>query len=543
MAQFDLDVHAGASVLPGSGFAVARWTGVQLSDIAHAWNALFSTRFIADVLCADANDPAPSRAHAACFPLAPPELLRDAMRCALGLAPSDQSLAARLDVLGSQSRSYFAAGAHMAAAARDRGWVHHALWLGPYPTLLLGAGRFARLVPMNLLPSTNGLAVAAGTSKWVGRDVLRAHGLPVADGRPVDSAAAAARAARSIGYPVVLKRSRGGNSDGVIVGVANEAACRAAARKLLRGDSPILVERQHHGIELRLHFVAGRLHSAFQASPYVVHGDGRTPIGTLIARAHPDYWDVKRGLAWHRDRLVLATWAAGVRTFGDLERIVPRPGVIVRVSAASGANMSPVRIVRALPSRDRARLETFLATLGAPSAGIDVMVPRLGAGFDDGAVILEMNVPCGTGYLPDVEAVAALDLRAVADAIPGFARAGGRVPTWIVLDHDFARPSIRRAVRSAFARAFQGGVEVRAGHDAAAWPAALQQPSAGALLLIVPSELLSTQGIPAFLAPTWVVPTSVDAALRSAPDVAAMVVNAAGRVEALHGFAARGLTR
>jgi acetate---CoA ligase (ADP-forming) len=94
--------------------------------------------------------------------------------------------------------------------------------------------------------------LAAGTTEWsehAAKRLLAAAGIPVTEEEEVDSPEAAVKAARRIGFPVVLKTAGPGlahksESGGVLLGLGSEEAVAEAARELLTGAPCVLVAEQ-----------------------------------------------------------------------------------------------------------------------------------------------------------------------------------------------------------------------------------------------------------------------------------------------------------
>ena len=109
-------------------------------------------------------------------------------------------------------------------------------------------------------------------------------GLPANAGSVVESEAAALKAARSTGYPVVLKTAKRGldhksDQQGIHLGLADEAAVAAAYRDLAKRIDPrVLVAPMitAHGVEMLL----GMVHDA-QFGPVVLIGAGGVHVEAL----------------------------------------------------------------------------------------------------------------------------------------------------------------------------------------------------------------------------------------------------------------------
>ena len=505
-------------------------SGARMRALRAAWDACFVKAGLAAPLRARAEKTGGAiHGFAAAYQFLPIAAMTEALEAALS---GTRASADTLDALATHAldaRMYRDSYGLYAEVARHWGWVVQPIRLGFYPSLLLGAGRHARLLAMNVGEGVSAPLGMAGINKAIGRDFLAAHGLPVAPGFLVDSVDLAVRRARELGFPVVLKRLIGGNSDGVLVGLRTVAAVRAGAARLLGQDFAILVEHLVEGTEVRLHFVAGRLHRAFHAEPREVTGDGRRSLAALIAKRHPGYWAAMTSSRVHQGRLVNCLWAQGVRTFADLRTVIPAKGAAVRVSAATGSGMQIVDPAAYFRRADITRLEQFLKRHGAPSCGMDVMVTRPRAPLDDGAVIIELNAPCGFGYVDDPLRVAAYEMQEAVRGDRTFQRSKGRVPVWLVLEEQARDATVWRRVRAAFDRRHPRGVTSVVRGRGANWTALVNRRDAEALLIRLSAEAILEHGLPANLAPQLLFEGSEAAFRRTFPVACRTVRHAKGR--------------
>lgn len=491
--------HAGVSFNGGPGFVHLRAANADPRVLRSAWESVVVQSGLGGPLRLRERG-GEIEGSAPVFPFFPLASLSAALRATYAGRSLSRSLADELAIAGIDARMYDASyGMHVQAAGR-RGWPVQSLILGFYPAVLVGAGRHARLLVMNMPAHVSSALALAGVNKAIARDLLASHGLPVAPGELASSPDAARRVAQRLGGgPVVIKRLIGGNSDGVIVGVSNARDVTSAAKQLLATGHAVLVESLVTGTELRLHFISGRLHRAFRAEPRTVTGDGRRSLAALIEAEHPRYLAVMSAASAHRRRLVMSLWGLGVRTLADMARTVPARGRVVRISAATGAGMERVEAKDFIPSRDLGRLERFLAQHGSPSCGMDVIVRTAGAPFDQAGAILELNVPCGFGYLDDPRRAIAADLEAAIAGDPTFRRDKGRIPVWLVMEADakrLARPA-EAALRKRHGRVAVGRLEVERSN----WVSLVNQTDVDALVVIVSEAAILAHGIPVNLAP------------------------------------------
>lgn len=149
---------------------------------------------------------------------------------------------------------------------------------------LIALGHLARWpLPVEELPSRDRRRdICAGASA---SEVLAAYGIPVVESRQADSLAQVVAVADAIGYPVVLKTVgvlHKTEVDGVVLGLADEAALTAAYRKMAqRLGAAVTVETMvDGGVEISVGFVRD---DAF--GPLVVVAAGGTLVELMQDRA------------------------------------------------------------------------------------------------------------------------------------------------------------------------------------------------------------------------------------------------------------------
>ena len=238
----------------------------------------------------------------------------------------------------------------------------------------------------------------AGPGDVTGRDAaddklataarLQAAGLPSTRPVAVTTVAAAVRAARTLGFPVVLKPSRAFAQVGVHVGLhdlvdVRRAFSRATASAGWLG-APLLVERERRGVYVRATLVGGRLAAAFTAGAPEAIADGRRSVDEL---ARMVFGLPERGALDRRSRGILQ---AVLTPQGLRPHDVLRRGRRVRVGFPGQGRVRD--ITARLHSGFRALLERVGRLFPLPIVGVDLIVadptrpPDLGRD-----VILEVN--------------------------------------------------------------------------------------------------------------------------------------------------------
>lgn len=129
---------------------------------------------------------------------------------------------------------------------------------------------------------TSAIAEGISRDKDLTKSLLQACGVPVPEGRIVESPVDAWEAAEDIGLPVVVKPSDGNHGRGVSTELMTRAEVEAAFKLAEAEGSEVIVERFIRGDEHRLLVIGGRLAAAARGESVSVVGDGSSSIRQLI---------------------------------------------------------------------------------------------------------------------------------------------------------------------------------------------------------------------------------------------------------------------
>ncbi|MCA1938145.1 MAG: acetate--CoA ligase family protein, partial [Dechloromonas sp.] len=146
----------------------------------------------------------------------------------------------------------------------------------------LGYGAAMRRIWTAETDATSAIAETISRDKDLTKDLISSVGVPVPEGREVDSADDAVDAAEDIGYPVVVKPTDGNHGRGVFIDLVTPEAVRKAYPIAAEEGSGVLVERSIQGIEHRLLIVGGKLVAANRSDLITVSGDGKSTVQQLI---------------------------------------------------------------------------------------------------------------------------------------------------------------------------------------------------------------------------------------------------------------------
>ncbi len=129
---------------------------------------------------------------------------------------------------------------------------------------------------------TSAIAETISRDKDLTKSLLDAVGVPIPQGRAVDSAADAWDAAQDLGLPVVVKPVDGNHGRGVFINLETQQEIEAAYAVAVDEGSGVLVERFILGNEHRLFVVGGKLIAAAKGQTASVTGDGKHTVSELI---------------------------------------------------------------------------------------------------------------------------------------------------------------------------------------------------------------------------------------------------------------------
>ncbi len=170
--------------------------------------------------------------------------------------------------------------ASIVSAATDRRIPH--IRLNEGNLVQLGYGMRQRRIWTAETDFTGAIAENIASDKDLTKRLIAACGVPVPEGRTVDSPAEAWEAAQDIGLPVVVKPIDGNHGRGVSLDLTTQAEVEAAHPVAEKEGSGVIVERYIRGDEHRLLVVGHEVVAAARGESLWVTGDGRSTVVQLI---------------------------------------------------------------------------------------------------------------------------------------------------------------------------------------------------------------------------------------------------------------------
>lgn len=146
----------------------------------------------------------------------------------------------------------------------------------------LGYGKKSRRIWTAETDQTSAIAETISRDKDLTKSLLQSCGVPIPEGRMVDSPADAWEAAEDIGVPVVVKPCDGNHGRGVFTNLMSREEVEAAYPAALKEGSGVIVERYIRGSEHRLLIVGNKMVAAARGETVSVIGDGHSTLNELI---------------------------------------------------------------------------------------------------------------------------------------------------------------------------------------------------------------------------------------------------------------------
>ena len=194
-----------------------------------------------------------------------------------------------------------------AAQERDIPWIR----LNDYSLVQFGHGKFQQRIQATVTSETRHIAVEISCDKEDTHNLLNDLGLPVPQQRMIYSAKEAVRAARRIGFPVVVKPLNANHGRGVSINLTEDNQVETAfAEAREHGTSrAVLMESFITGMDHRMLVVNNELVAVAKRVPGHMVGDGKQTIAELIEEVNSD---PRRGIGHEKvlTRLELDSQAA-----------------------------------------------------------------------------------------------------------------------------------------------------------------------------------------------------------------------------------------
>jgi cyanophycin synthetase len=297
-----------------------------------------------------------------------------------------------------QRKEFGPSTASLVAAAEEREipWLR----LNKYSLVQFGHGRLQQRIQATITSKTPHIAVEISCDKEETHNLLRDLGLPVPDQRVVQSEREALRAARRIGFPVVLKPLDANHGRGVSINLTDDEQVAAAfnvALESARGSS-VLVESFITGMDHRMLVVNGELVAVAKRVPGHVVGDGKSTVAQLIDVVNQD---PRRGIGHEKvlTRLELDYQAEQLMKKAGInaETVLPKDEVFfLRSTANLSTGGTAIDVTDTVHPDNRQMAERAVRAVGLDVGGVDFLIDDITQSYKDtGGAIVEINAAPG----------------------------------------------------------------------------------------------------------------------------------------------------
>ncbi len=282
-----------------------------------------------------------------------------------------------------------------AAEERNIPWLR----LNRYSLVQFGHGRYQKRIQATTTGNTSNIAVELASDKEETNGMLRDLGLPVPAQRMVNNAEQARRAAKRIGFPVVIKPLDANHGRGVSINLRTTDEVSAAFEKAREHGRTVLVEAFLEGLDHRLLVVNGHLVAAAKRVPGHVVGDGQHNIEELVDIINQD---PRRGVGHEKvlTRLEFDHQAERMLDALGYDRTtIPAAGeqVFLRSTANLSTGGTAVDVTDAIHPDNREMAIRTIGAIGLDIGGVDFLTRDITRSYREiGGGICEVNA--GPGF-------------------------------------------------------------------------------------------------------------------------------------------------
>jgi len=283
-----------------------------------------------------------------------------------------------------------------AAEERDIPWLR----LNKYSLVQFGHGKYQQRIQATITSETKHIAVEISCDKEDTHNLLNDLGLPVPQQSMVYSEREAIRAARRMGFPVVVKPLNANHGRGVSINLNDDDEVATAFNEAqdVGTSRAVLIESYLTGFDHRMLVVNDELVAVAKRVPGHVVGDGSRSISELIDIVNED---PRRGIGHEKvlTRLELDSQAKRLLEDGGLnENSVLDKGQIffLRSTANLSTGGTSIDVTDIVHPDNRDMAVRAIKAIGLDIGGVDFLTDDIGKSYKEiGGGICECNAAPG----------------------------------------------------------------------------------------------------------------------------------------------------
>ncbi|GAC23839.1 cyanophycin synthetase [Paraglaciecola mesophila KMM 241] len=283
-----------------------------------------------------------------------------------------------------------------AAEARDIPWLR----LNNYSLVQFGHGKYQKRIQATITSETKHIAVEISCDKEDTHNLLNDLGLPVPQQIMVYGVPQAIRAAKKIGYPVVVKPLNANHGRGVTINLLSDEQVGIAfeeAQQFGTGKA-VLVESYLSGFDHRMLVVNNELVAVAKRVPGNVVGDGKSTISELVDLVN---LDPRRGIGHEKvlTRLELDNQALRLLEEADYdENTILEEGQLfyLRSTANLSTGGTSIDVTDIVHPDNRDMAVRAIKAIGLDIGGVDFLTEDISKSYKEiGGGICECNAAPG----------------------------------------------------------------------------------------------------------------------------------------------------
>ena len=263
------------------------------------------------------------------------------------------------------------------------------------PLVRLGEGKFQRLLQSATTEHTSHAATTFSSDKRLTSQRLSELRLPVPRNVRVAALEDAFAAAELLGYPLVIKPTRGAQGEGITAGVRDRTDLIKAWHRARAVMSDVIVEQFLEGQDFRLLVIGDQFVAAVTRQPPSITGDGRRTMDELIDELNRDPFrdDFRLKLIKKDEELVQHLASLGYALTSVLEA---GKTVALRTVANVAQGGYAADVTDEVHPDNREMAIRAARAIGLDVAGIDFMTTDISRSFkESGCGIIEVNARPG----------------------------------------------------------------------------------------------------------------------------------------------------
>ncbi|ABK89998.1 cyanophycin synthetase [Francisella tularensis subsp. novicida] len=295
-----------------------------------------------------------------------------------------------------QSKEFGPSTASLVEAAKKRDIPY--IRLNDQSLVQFGYGKYQQRIRATITGKTTSIAVDLSCDKEQTNTILSSLGLPVPKQRMVTTEEGAVRAAKILGFPLVVKPLDGNHGRGISINLKTIEEIKEAFVEANKVSRYVLLEQYVTGFDHRMLVVDGKLIAVAKRVPGHVVGDGKHTIAELVEIVNQD---PRRGIGHEKvlTKLELDYQARTLlRAAGYDENTILKDGEVfyLRSTANLSTGGTAIDVTDIVHPDNRDMAERAIKAIGLDVGGVDFLIDDISQSYHDiGGAICECNAAPG----------------------------------------------------------------------------------------------------------------------------------------------------